>query len=425
MAESMIADLLKTPMQARQDVEKELQLQGALAAKPYLSGGATGSPISGAISRLTGTMMQQSPLAAQQMVSRGLGGLGQIAGAFGATDAAEALRRGAMSPKEQQAEDVQKAAMGLASSEEGMMKFAERLRNMGRADLAMKMEEKATELNLKKSKSLAETATAQAKLTEAQTKVGRLELDRQTSTAETMLGLSSGTLANASASSVAAAMNALEAGKNKTEARQLIKDKQTGKTIVNIDQKQQGEFSKVLGEQQAKDYMKSQQQVDNLTKSMGNLETMGRLLDKGIFTGKAAELLLEGGRLLNMTGLTDSETVKNTETFIKTAARETLTIMSSGALGAGTGLSDADRKFAEGVALGDITLDEGSIRRLMSIAKRVNVNSVKLHNEKVAEYNERYPTAKLKPRNYVGQQARLADGTIVQYDGEGWVGINQ
>lgn len=148
MAKSMIADLLTTPSAARAALEEELQLKGALAAKPFM-GASGGSPISGAMNRLTATMMQQSPLQMQQMVSRGLSGLGDIAGAVGATGAGAALKRGAMSPQEQQATDIQKAAKGVARTPEGLRAFAERLRQIGRADLAERIDEKADELMFK------------------------------------------------------------------------------------------------------------------------------------------------------------------------------------------------------------------------------------------------------------------------------------
>jgi hypothetical protein len=419
MAESLIADLLKTPGQVREEQLKKMREEGQVSAARMLTGSG-GSPISGVINKLAAQGMQDIPEVMNQSVRSGLLGLGDIAGGLGAQGAKEALQRGALSPEEQQAAEIQKAAVGVSGSPEKMRLFADKLRNMGRADLAQKMEEKASDLELKLRETKVKEREVSIKEGELGVEASKLSLDRQRSQAEVMLGLTSGAIANASAESVSAAMNALDAGKTQSEARKLIKDKQTGKTVVTINQKQEGEFAKTLGEQQAKQYSASADQVDSANRSMSNLNTMEGLLDKGIYTGKLANLFLEGGKILNLVGAGDKETIENTEAYIRTAGREVLTIMSSGALGAGTGLSDADRKFAEGIANGDITLEESSLRRLISITRRVNVMTVKNHNAKVDEYNKRYPTAQLSKRYYIGQEANW-DGTTWRYDGEGWV----
>ena len=151
MAKNLIADLLQSPSAAREALNEELQLKGALAAKPFI-GATGGTPISGAMNRLTATMMQQSPQQMQDMVRNLGGGLGSIATAFGAPQAGEALRRGGLSPKEQQAEAVNKAALGISRTPEGLREFANKLRQMGRADLAERMDDKADELMLKQRK---------------------------------------------------------------------------------------------------------------------------------------------------------------------------------------------------------------------------------------------------------------------------------
>jgi hypothetical protein len=149
MAKSLIADLLQSPSAARAALEEELQLKGALAAKPFTGATNPANPISGAMNRLTASQLQQSPLQMQQMVRNLGGGLGSIASALGAPQAGEALRRGGLSPEEQQAEAVAKAARGMARTPEGLREFAEKLRQMNRPDLAERIDEKADELMFK------------------------------------------------------------------------------------------------------------------------------------------------------------------------------------------------------------------------------------------------------------------------------------
>ena len=152
MAKSLIADLLQSPSAARAALEEQLQLKGALAAKPFTGATNPANPISGAMNRLTASQLQQSPLQMQQMVRNLGGGLGSIASALGAPQAGEALRRGGLSPEEQQAEAVSKAAMGISRTPEGLREFANKLRQMNRADLAERIDDKADELMLKQRK---------------------------------------------------------------------------------------------------------------------------------------------------------------------------------------------------------------------------------------------------------------------------------
>jgi hypothetical protein len=152
MANNLIADLLQSPSAARAALEEQLQLKGALAAKPFTGASNSANPISGAMNRLAASQLQQSPLQMQQMVRNLGGGLGSIASALGAPQAGDALRRGGMSPKEQESEAIAKAAQGIARTPEGLRQFANRLRQMNRPDLAERMDDKADELMLKQRK---------------------------------------------------------------------------------------------------------------------------------------------------------------------------------------------------------------------------------------------------------------------------------
>jgi hypothetical protein len=51
--------------------------------------------------------------------------------------------------------------------------------------------------------------------------------------------------------------------------------------------------------------------------------------------------------------------------------------------GAGTGLSDTDRKFAEQMAGGQISLDEKSMRKILDISDRAARNVILAHNKRV------------------------------------------
>lgn len=157
MAQSLISDLLKTPSQVRAEELAAMDKQGSLAASSLL-GSRGNSPISGAISQLAAVGQAQMPSMISEAARSGLMGLGSLAGMV-SPQAGQALQRGAMSPAEQQAVDIQEAGKGLSGTPEGWRKMAERLRNLGRSDLAVELEDKANDYELRKMKTLVDNKT--------------------------------------------------------------------------------------------------------------------------------------------------------------------------------------------------------------------------------------------------------------------------
>ena len=84
---------------------------------------------------------------------------------------------------------------------------------------------------------------------------------------------------------------------------------------------------------------------------------------------------------LNATGLTDFTDVARTQEYIGNSVNLVGQVIKQ--FGAGTGLSDADREFAEKAAAGDITMDRAALQRLVSIAKKVSEFKINLYNERV------------------------------------------
>lgn len=134
MAESLIADLFKTPADVRQEETDRLLEQGTASAEAYLTGaGQGGSPISGAIRGLTAQALQSMPLDMSNVVRRGM--LGLSGGQVGA------------SQKEQQAAQLNAIAQAATGRKpEEIRKAAERARAAGRGDIAMVLEDRALKL---------------------------------------------------------------------------------------------------------------------------------------------------------------------------------------------------------------------------------------------------------------------------------------
>lgn len=109
-----------------------------------------------------------------------------------------------------------------------------------------------------------------------------------------------------------------------------------------------------------------------------------RALDSGILTGAGANFGLKLGSVLSQAGFAGADApVENTQVFMKTQARQVLGIIKM--LGSGSGISDADREYAAGIVGGDITLNEGSLRRLLDISERAQRSAIGAHNTRVKQ----------------------------------------
>ena len=94
------------------------------------------------------------------------------------------------------------------------------------------------------------------------------------------------------------------------------------------------------------------------------------MVDQGLVTGKFGELSLQTRKALGALGLStdqQDEMVGNTEAFFKFRGRAVAEIIK--AFGAGTGLSDKDREYAQGIAAGDIALEVNSINKLLELER--------------------------------------------------------
>jgi len=107
----------------------------------------------------------------------------------------------------------------------------------------------------------------------------------------------------------------------------------------------------------AENAAKAADALSSINRSMPNLNNM--------FTGAGAEIKLNVVRYAETLGipLADPSSIVDTEAYIADSGRRVAQYIVN--LGAGTGLSDADRKYAERVVAGDITLDKGTLKRLL------------------------------------------------------------
>jgi len=130
---SLIADLIKTPKQIREEQTEMLRKQGQALALRNKENAIL--PATSGLARLFGSMgtstLEQLPQSMQNVASRGMLGLSSLFSAAGAPDAAEELRRASLSPEERKAEEemkvVSKAGEGGLTNLRTAKKRAEEL----------------------------------------------------------------------------------------------------------------------------------------------------------------------------------------------------------------------------------------------------------------------------------------------------------
>lgn len=98
----------------------------------------------------------------------------------------------------------------------------------------------------------------------------------------------------------------------------------------------------------------------------------------GIFSGAAADVRLKVAKVAEFLGVPNADKIANTEAFGAAIGSRVLTLVKG--LGAGTGISNADRDFAAAMAGGNIKLDEASIRRIMDIGEKAARSKIDQHN---------------------------------------------
>ena len=136
-----------------------------------------------------------------------------------------------------------------------------------------------------------------------------------------------------------------------------------------------------VGEGVADTITKSRDSASTAANSLRTVNEAEKLLNSGVITGTGANFRTSFTRALNTIGIGDGINVANTEAFIATMGRATLDLVKQ--LGAGSGISNADRDYAEKVAGGNITMSEDGIRKLFDINRRASAELIQRHNSLV------------------------------------------
>lgn len=150
---------------------------------------------------------------------------------------------------------------------------------------------------------------------------------------------------------------------------------------ISIDQRQEGALAAALGKEQGEAIAEGRKGALSAVSNLETINTGRQLLKEGVLTGTGAEFLVNLNQALKTIGIDAgyADAAANSQAFTSNMAASVGQLIKQ--FGAGTGLSNADREYAEKMAGGKITLDEKAIRRILDINERASRNVIATHNK--------------------------------------------
>jgi hypothetical protein len=166
----------------------------------------------------------------------------------------------------------------------------------------------------------------------------------------------------------------------------VIAQKRAGATQVsNVISNKVGEKGMTkLAEKMAENIVSRRADVVDAANGLQTIAQAENLIDAGVITGTGAEFLLNAGKALQRIGVkVDDDAISNTEAYTALMGKEVGSLIRM--FGSGTGLSDADRQYAEKIAGGKISVNEKSLRRILAMNKKARVNLIKNYNREARQ----------------------------------------
>jgi hypothetical protein len=161
-------------------------------------------------------------------------------------------------------------------------------------------------------------------------------------------------------------------------------------TSVTLNTAQEKEFEKELGTGQAKALLASKVGAEDARAMLDTIKTGRQILNSGMITGSGANFFIALDQGLKKAGIDfGGDASANSQAYVANMAQNVGKLIKQ--FGAGTGLSDADRAYAEKMAGGSVAMDEKAIRKILDINERAANNTIKLHNKKSAGIKTNIP----------------------------------
>jgi len=170
--------------------------------------------------------------------------------------------------------------------------------------------------------------------------------------------------------------------KNPKFAESQLALKRAGATQVVLPAQQKA-FEAEIGKGQADAILKSRTAAEDAATILQTNQVGRDLLNSGAITGAGADFFVGLNQGLKTAGIDFgfADASANSQAYAAAMGQNTAKLIKQ--FGAGTGLSDGDRKYAEKIAAGQITMDEKAIRKILDINDRAARNVITGHNKKV------------------------------------------
>jgi hypothetical protein len=165
--------------------------------------------------------------------------------------------------------------------------------------------------------------------------------------------------------------------------------------LVKIEMPGQDKFWDSIGTGTAQGFTDLGKRAEGAVGTIRTIHEGRNILDQGMVTGFGADFLVSAGQALKQAGFNFAEDpTANSQAYSATMAKavgENIKLF-----GSGTGLSNADREYAEKMAAGKITLDERALRTIQDINEKQARWLIQDYNKKASKVQS-HPNWKNNP----------------------------
>ncbi len=169
-----------------------------------------------------------------------------------------------------------------------------------------------------------------------------------------------------------------------SKVQELLRSDLGGIKIINNLGEAPSAFEKEFGKQAGADFNVQWTEARQAASNAEVFKQSINLLNSNeLIVGVGGNFLLGMSKILAKTGAIGSDNVEATEAYLKNQGNIVGQVIKQ--FGSGTGLSDQDRKYAEGIAAGSIELNEGSIVKLINLQRKYTISGIERFNSRLSE----------------------------------------
>jgi hypothetical protein len=176
-----------------------------------------------------------------------------------------------------------------------------------------------------------------------------------------------------------------------------IKAESLGRGVTLNMPPQEKAFEGGLGAGQSKKILEDKTSALDAAAILETNQVAKDLLKSGVITGTGANFFVGLNSALQQAGLDFgyADAASNSQAYVSAMGANVGRLIKQ--FGAGTGLSNADREYAEKMAGGQITLTESALRKIIDINDRAANRVIDLHNRNVKDIKTNIPLTVEKP----------------------------